>query len=78
MADLRVGKPDTTPDAPSHVQGVSQGNESGGTEQDLDHEHTGERRAGRVQAKAKARRSTGINPGSREPIHPDSPTLPPA
>ena len=77
MANLRVGKPDTTPDAPSHVQGVNQGNASGG-DQDLDHEQTGETRPGRPRARARARRSTGINPGAREPIHPDSPTLSPA
>ncbi len=77
MGDLKVGKPDTTPDAPSHVQGVNQGN-APSEDQDLDHEQTGERRAGRPRARANARRSTGVNPGAREPIHPDSPTLPPA
>lgn len=78
MGDLRVGKPDTTPDAPSHVQGIRQGNEPGGIEQDPGLEKTGETGAGRPSARSYARKSTGINPGSRNPVHPDSPNLPPA
>ena len=34
MGDIRVGKPDTKPDAPAHTPGVSQGNEPGGIEGD--------------------------------------------
>lgn len=79
MANLRVGKPDVKMDAPSHIQGVHQGNESGGIENnDPGFYKTGERGAGRASAKSTAHRSTGINPESRNPIDPNSPTLTPA
>lgn len=78
MSDIRVGKPDTKPDAPSHVKGIGQGNAPGGIEQDPGLEQTGETGAGRPTARSTARKSTGINPGSMNPIHPDSPNLPPA
>ena len=78
MADIRVGKPDTKMDAPSHVRGVRQGNEPGGIEQDPGLHETGETGAGRPTARSTARKSTGINAGLRNPIHPDSPNLPPA
>jgi len=79
MADIRVGKADTRMDAPSHTKGVGQGNESGGIENsDPGFYSTGERGAGRPSAKSTARRSTGINPGSRDPIDPNSPNLSPA
>jgi hypothetical protein len=78
MADIRVGKPDTTPDAPSHTPGVSQGNEGGGIENDPGLYETGETGAGRPTAKSTARKSTGINPEARNPIDPNSPNLPPA
>jgi hypothetical protein len=68
MGDIRVGKPDTQPDAPSHVNGVNQGNDPGGIEGDPGLEYTGETGAGRP----------GINPESRNPIDPNSPNLPPA
>ena len=78
MADIRVGKPDTTPDAPAHTPGVSQGNESGGIENDPGLYETGETGVGRPTAKSTARKSTGINPEARNPIDPNSPSLPPA
>jgi hypothetical protein len=78
MADIRVGKPDTTPDAPAHTPGVSQGNEGGGIENDPGLYETGETGAGRPTAKSTARKSTGINPEARNPIDPNSPNLPPA
>ena len=78
MADIRVGKPDTTPDAPSHTPGVRQGNEGGGIENDPGLYETGETGAGRPTAKSTARKSTGINPEARNPIDPNSPNLPPA
>jgi len=78
MGDIRVGKPDTTMDAPSHVNGVAQGNEPGGMEGDPGIEYTGETGAGRPSSRAYARKSTSINPGSRNPIDPNSPNLPPA
>ncbi len=76
--NLRVGKPDVKPDAPSHVPGISQGNAPGGIENDPGFYTTGERGAGRPSAKSTARRSTGINPGARNPIDPSSPNLSPA
>ena len=78
MADIRVGKPDTTPDAPAHTPGVSQGNEPGGIKNDPGLYETGETGAGRPTARSTARKSTGINPEARNPIDPNSPNLPPA
>ena len=66
---IKVGKPDTTPTAPSHVPGVSGGNDPGGYEKMVGHLPDG---------KVTAERSTGINPKSRNPIDPNSPNLPPA
>jgi hypothetical protein len=78
MGDIRVGTPDTKPDAPAHTPGVSQGNEPGGIEGDPGLYETGETGAGRPTAKSTARKSTGINPEARNPIDPNSPSLPPA
>jgi hypothetical protein len=78
MGDIRVGKPDTTHDAPAHTPGVSQGNEPGGIEGDPGLYETGETGAGRPTAKSTARKSTGINPEARDPIDPSMPSLPPA
>ena len=68
--NLRVGTPDTTPDAPSHVPGVQQGNSPAKPDR-------GNTRVG-AQIKADARRSTSINPEARNPITPNAPNLPPA
>jgi hypothetical protein len=78
MANIRVGKPDTTHDAPAHTPGVSQGNEPGGTAADPGLEETGEIGAGRPSMVSTARKSTGINAEKRNPIDPNSPNLPPA
>ena len=78
MGDIRVGKPDTKPDAPAHTPGVSQGNEPGGIKGDPGLYETGEAGVGRPTAKSTARKSTGINPEARNPIDPNSPSLPPA
>ncbi len=77
MGNIRVGKPDTTPDKPSHTKGVNTGNEPGGIEADPGLEYTGERGAGRPSVKATQRKSTGINPEYRDPIDPNMPNLPP-
>jgi len=74
---IRVGKPDTKPDAAAHTPGVNQGNEPGGTAADPGLEETGERQAGRPSMKSTARKSTGINPEDRNPVDPNSPNLPP-
>lgn len=76
--NLRVGKPDVKPDAPSHVPGVAQGNKRGGVEKDPGLRPTGEIGAGRPTMRSRARKSTGINPEKRNPIDPNSPNLPPA
>ncbi|MGF1472516.1 MAG: hypothetical protein ACFB50_12370 [Rubrobacteraceae bacterium] len=78
MGDIKVGRPDVAPDAPTHVEGIKQGNAPGGIEQEPGLERTGETGVGRPLVKSTARKSTGINPGARNPIHPDSPNLPPA
>ena len=78
MGDIRVGKPDTKQDAPSHTRGVRQGNEPGGIEQDPGIEYTGERGAGKPTARATARMSTSINAEKRNPIDPNMPNIPPA
>ena len=69
MANLRVGKPDVAPDAPSHVRGIKQGNARGNYEKEVGHLPDG---------KVTARRSTGINPDMEDPIDPRMPNLPPA
>ncbi|CAA9403393.1 MAG: hypothetical protein AVDCRST_MAG22-1391 [uncultured Rubrobacteraceae bacterium] len=78
MANIKVGKPDVKMDAPSHTPGVRQGNEPGGIENDPGFYDTGERGAGRPSAKSTARRSTGINAKSKNPVDPNSPNLSPA
>jgi hypothetical protein len=69
---LRVGKPDTRFDKPSHVRGVREGNETGSFE----------KQDGLIQeqdmARGTARRSTGINPDREDPIDDDMPNLSPA
>ncbi len=77
MANIRVGKPDTTHDAPSHTPGIRQGNAPHGTASDPGLIETGEVGAGRPSMRSTARKSTGINPESRNPIDPNSPNLPP-
>jgi hypothetical protein len=68
--NLKVGKPDTKPDSPSHVPGVQQGN----SPPVLD---PGFKKIGQA-LRGTGRRSTGINPGQRNPITPDAPNLSPA
>jgi len=68
MGEIRVGKPDTKPDAPSHTKGVPQGNGVGGYEKQIGH---------RSDGTADARRSTGISPKRHGAILPVMPNLPP-
>jgi len=77
VGNIRVGKADTTPDAPAHTPGVHQGNEPGGIDADPGLQVEGEIGANRPSATSTARKSTGINPKKRNPIDPDSPNLPP-
>jgi hypothetical protein len=69
MAKLKLGKPDKATDAPTHVKGIKQGNSTGNYEKQDGHHPDG---------RASAAKSTGINAGSREPIDPRMPNLPPA
>lgn len=67
--NIKVGKPDVRPDAPSHTPGVRMGNAKGNYEKQAGHLPDG---------KATAERSTGVNAGKRDPIVPQMPNLPPA
>jgi hypothetical protein len=68
MANIRVGKPDVSPDLPAHTPGVMQGNAPGNYEKQEGHETDG---------RSTAKRSTGINPDAMEPIDPSMPNLSP-
>jgi hypothetical protein len=72
IANVRVGKPQTSPAKPSHVAGVHEGNQPGRTWRERGI------MKGRLAAKASSRRSTGINPHAHDPIDPRSPRLTPA
>jgi hypothetical protein len=69
MANLKVGKPDVAPDAPSHVSGIKRGNSTGNYESMAGHLPDG---------RVTAERSTGVNAKARNPIDPRMPNLPPA
>lgn len=71
VANIRVGKPDTTPSKSAHVDGVKEGNRIHRARE------TGIYPVG-LGARANARRSTSINPQKRNPIDPRSPNLSPA
>jgi hypothetical protein len=66
---IKIGKPDVTPDAPSHVPGIREGNARGAYEHQPGHLPDG---------RSTAARSTGIDPKAREPIDPRMPNLSPA
>lgn len=68
MADIRVGKPDVRIDLPSHVKGVSEGNQRGNYDKQAGFHPDG---------RADARRSTGIRPAKHDPVLPVMPNLPP-
>lgn len=72
IANVVVGKPDVRPSKPSHVPGVRSGNSTGSMAKQRGIEPDG------LGAKANPSRSTGINPKSRSPVDPRSPTLSPA
>lgn len=73
VANVRVGKPDVKPSAPSHVRGVFQGNHPYVGQRDKGIEHESEERA-----EGSARRSTGIRPKDHEVIDPRMPKISPA
>lgn len=66
--NLLVGEPEATPDKPTHVPGIQQGNAPGSYEKSPGHEPDG---------RSTARRSTGIQPGKHGPIDPRMPNLSP-
>ena len=72
FANIRVGKPEVRPDTPSHIKGVRQGNQLGSLAQE-----PGIIEVENNWAKGTARRSTGVSPEKRNPIHPEMPNLSP-
>lgn len=66
---IKIGKPDVSPDKPSHTRGVPEGNSTGNYERQPGHLPDG---------RSTQRRSTGINPSHREPILDSMPNLSPA
>jgi hypothetical protein len=68
MERMRLGKPQTKTDKPTHVAGTKQGNATGNYEKQPGHLPDG---------RSTARRSTGINADKREPIDPRMPNLSP-
>jgi hypothetical protein len=68
VSTLRVGRPDVSPSAPSHVAGIREGNQPGSYERMPGHLPDG---------RSTSRRSTGIDPDSKNPIDPRMPNLSP-
>lgn len=68
MAKIKIGKADVKHDAPTHVEGVKQGNAIGNYERQGGHnaDHT-----------STAERSTGISPDKHGPIDPRMPNISP-
>jgi hypothetical protein len=69
MANLKVGKPDVSPDTPAHTPGIQMGNSKGNYEKQAGHLPDG---------RSTAERSTGINAKDHGPIDPRMPNLSPA
>jgi hypothetical protein len=67
--EISVGRPDVSPSLPSHTRGVRAGNSRGNYRRQRGHLPDG---------RSTAARSTGIDPGSHEPIAPGMPNLSPA
>jgi hypothetical protein len=72
IANVLVGKPDTTQDSSAHTFGIHQGNEAGRADR-----QRGFIRDEGIIAHATAARSTGINADKRNPIDPRMPNLSP-
>jgi hypothetical protein len=68
MANLKVGRPDTVPDASAHTPGVNSGNSKGNYESQEGMLPDGRRTAASV---------TGVNPSAHGPIDKRMPCLPP-
>jgi hypothetical protein len=65
---MKFGRQNPKPDKPTHVAGTKQGNSTGNYDRMPGHNPDGT---------STAERSTGINPGKREPIDPRMPNLSP-
>jgi hypothetical protein len=77
FANLRVGRPDVSPSAPSHVPGVHEGNAKGASDQPGFYSIGPTGRRGISDVRSTAERSTGINARARNPIDRRSPNLSP-
>jgi hypothetical protein len=66
--NLKVGTPDVTPDKPSHVPGIKEGNTPGNYDKSPGHLPDG---------RSTAKRSTGILPAKHDPIDPRMPNISP-
>jgi hypothetical protein len=69
MLKAILGRKEVTPDLPSHVRGINQGNAKGNYDKMAGHKPDGT---------STAARSTGVNPELEEPIDPSMPNLSPA
>ncbi len=65
---IKVGKPDTTPDSPAHIDGIKRGNAPGSYAKQSGH---------LPDDTSTAARSTGIDAKERDPILPQMPNLSP-
>jgi len=72
ISNVRVGPPDVSPTAPSHVPGVFQGNRHHPLQR-----HKGIEEETETRAEGSARRSTGIRPHEHDVIDPRMPRLSP-
>jgi hypothetical protein len=68
MGRIRVGRAHVKPDTPTHVRGITQGNEKGAYRKQAGHHKDGT---------ADARRSTGVHPARHNAILRTMPNLPP-
>lgn len=69
MARIKTGKPDVSPDKPSHTPNTKQGNSTGNYEKQRGHLPDG---------RSTAARSTGVRAKTKNPILPGMPNLSPA
>ena len=68
MPNITLGKMEVTPEMPSHVKGIKQGNAKGSYEKMAGHNPDGT---------STAQRSTGVNHAAHNPIDPSMPNLSP-
>lgn len=69
MANLKVGRPDVAPDAPSHVAGINEGNAKG---------NYASQRGMQADGRRTAESATSIDASHHGPIDKRMPSLPPA